>query len=138
MAILRNHVCSTDCVQVVYLHNALFDAENTLLAGISRGTTGGRVVVEKAIQASPINIDEFRGLDPETPCALASCERWVGINNVCSEWVRCIRIGLVVGSLSLNEAHEDVTSVDELVLVQRVVLNCGAIKPDSAQFGFDE
>ena len=49
-----------------------------------------------------------------------------------SRWV-----GLVVGSLGLRLAHEDVGRIEQLVLVKCVMFTGGAYKPDTLAFDQD-
>ena len=54
------------------------------------------------------------------------CEDWVGQRWVIWEREGGIGVGLVVGRLRLDLAHEDVLGVDELVFVEDVVFDCRA------------
>lgn len=96
------------------------------------------VVIEEAVQSSTVDEDWVRVEDAETPARSAGGEDRVVVCCDSGEGVERVRVGLVVCGLGLDESHKDVTSVDQLVLVQGVMLDSGSVKPDLTDAGFDE
>ena len=117
----------------------------TRLAVPLRGA-GGVVVVEKAVEAGAVSQDG-RGIDDAQAIAIAvGCCGGVGADGRVV-WVVDAghgregkvgrRVGLVVGCLGLDLAHVDGLGVGELVLVEGVVFDGRADKPDGTRGGLD-
>lgn len=96
------------------------------------------VVVEEAVQARAVDEDRVRVEDAKTPAGSARCKDRVVVRRDSGEGRERVRVGLVVCGLSLDESHEDVTGVGQLVLIQGVMLDCGSIEPDLTDTGFNE
>ena len=94
------------------------------------------VAVIEAVQACTIDVDVLGIDDAQTPrfagSGIGFAELGAGIVEAFDWWEGMLGTGgwLVVGCLGLDLAHEDVLCVGELVLVERVVLDCRADTDD--------
>ena len=100
------------------------------------GILTGVVAVIEAVQACTVDVDVVGIDDAQTPRFAGSrtgfAELGAGIVDAVYWWEGMLGTGgwLVVGCFCLDLAHEDVSCVGELVLVERVVLDCCANTDD--------
>ena len=100
-------------------------------------TLTSTVAVIEAVQACTIDVDVVGIDDAQTPrfagSGIGFAELGAGIVEALDWWEGILGTGgwLVVGCFSLDLAYEDVFCVDELVLVERVVLDCRADTDDA-------
>jgi len=88
------------------------------------------VVLEEAVEASSVDQDVTRALNPQAPCcSLSAGERRVAKRTV--GWVRRgrSRTWLIVGAFGLNQAKVVVLCTNQAVLIKNVVLGCSANHP---------
>ncbi|CAG9998128.1 unnamed protein product [Clonostachys byssicola] len=121
-------------VDTVHVDLGVLDLDHVLLAVLSIQTLLG-VVLEEAVQATTVEEDVAGVVDTETPSLGASLTSALGkgrieVLGVGSEWGLGIRVALHVGSLGLDDTHEDVLGALEVVVVEDIVLRGGSPQPD--------
>lgn len=141
LAVDRQHVDASLGRQTVQVDGAVLNRHDVRLARLSL-KTGLVVVVEEAVQAGTVNVDIRRVGDTETPGAStvvrsAGREGRVVVGRVLREGRASVGVTLHVGSLGLDQGHENSAGVAELVVVHLRVLRGSAVHPDGA-VGLDE
>ena len=112
------------------------DLDHILLAGFGVDAFLA-IVLEEAVHASANDVEILGAEDTQAPGLLAAFSLTRGEVRVVPfllglEWDQGVGVGLVVWGLGLDEAHVDVLSVGDLVVVQLVVFGGGAVHPDWA------
>jgi hypothetical protein len=111
--------------------------------GKKNGKLTNGVVVEETIKPSAINEDTATVHNPQSPAHItlsrytSTARREIGIIPTIHNRKHDtgVRIRLPVCGLSLDLTRKDVLCVGELVLIQRVMFNCGANHPDCTRCG---